>query len=322
VNINLFFPDNLFKKHIDIYYLISDLSLKYKFKNEIIDDNYLKVIGKKLWNLIEKYNSLRSIDLNKTIDFVLVSENQDIQKIPWEISFNENFGFIGLNKNFSFSRTFWSSLNMKNMNNEFSSMNILHVSYDNSDLLLQKEKLFFLTTIIQKHHISFTNIKNIKQDLDKYNPNILIISGHMEYNYEPHRGMDITTKPKHDFILNKKNIPIWTINDIIKDYDLKLIILLGCESTKNITSSLFDNNAYHLLKNNIHYVIGMREPILDIASIEFIKSLFTLLIDGKNIHEAIQLSRKSIILPMKNIYNDIRKNISYGQWCIPELYFR
>lgn len=309
------FPNNLLGKHVEINYLMNDLSISYKFLDDLIDDLRLKDIGKKIWKLIELYNDCSNVKPNNDINFILYSRIQEIHKIPWEIAFKDDLGFLFLQKNFSFSRTFYSLYQTKRINN----INALHVSFENDDVMLNQE-IGNLIKVFRnsEHNINFVNIKRFHVVATLQKPNVIIFSAHGEYSYEPHAGKNSS------YSLSTNDYEINSFLELISSFKKKqrpdLIIINACESSKNLSSLLDNNTAYNFLNSGVSGFIGMREPILNVSATMFICSFFRKLIVSKNIIQSLQYSRLEITQPMKFLHTDIRKYISYGQWALPELY--
>ncbi|MBK8615947.1 MAG: CHAT domain-containing protein [Anaerolineales bacterium] len=107
---------------------------------------------------------------------------------------------------------------------------------------------------------------------------------------------------------------------------VQVVVLSACESSKTAPTSdaLTHGLAQSISALGVPHVIGMRESIMDLAGIQFARTLCDELAQHERIDSALQTARAAIQKPLKDIARREAEltssaELSFGQWCLPML---
>ncbi len=305
-------------------FLAQQLSQKYHSKTVNYYD--LKEIGSILWRCLEVKTDLIPQALIIDCCHPLLSA------IPWECLYHPQQGFLAKHPNYTLSRRIcniqpisiiptaplkillWTA-QPKNMTSVQTRLDIeieQQVIYKSLQTFIEKNIIHFYAP----HEGSFEQFNKI---LVAETWDVVILSGHSIL--KKYESADIAFFVFEDEEQNEALISAQTLSTAFQKSKVQCIIIAACQSGQILTTS---NLIKPLIQIGIPNVIGIRESLIDKASIIFVQTFCLALAERKPIDVAVQQARCAIISLLAN--NEIwletaeSHKIEQLQWCLPIFY--
>ena len=332
-------PDvNILKTHPELLKQATGLSQTYAEKGVYVTDEMLKTLGSTLWRTLDSDSALQKAKTQAgqhILPIVIVSDDPQILQLPWEILYNDTYGFLGRHEGFTLSRTIPSATGalpeVENGPLRIMLFTSLPDSLDETDQLhIEEEQARVLEVLGQWRQSGYILLEmpddgrfsEFKRLLKTFSPHLVYLSGHGGF----HKDF-LNQNDKGYFLFegedgNGEPIDEDQLADAFTGTAVQAVILSACQSAKASSASLNNGLAYRLAQQCIPYIVGMRESILDRTGIQFAHAFFTGLMVNKLVAVALQHARQAIVSPLigqEDVQNTMLAAISLGQWCLPML---
>ncbi len=112
---------------------------------------------------------------------------------------------------------------------------------------------------------------------------------------------------------NTDELPASKLAEILADHSsLKLVVLNACEGSRASRENLFSSTGSVLIQRGIPSVVAMQFGITDKAALEFSRTFYDTIAEGKPVDVSVTEARKTIALAMRDT----------AEWGTPVLYMR
>ena len=315
-------PDEIIQS-IDLRNLNRSLANKYADGHVVTDDD-LQIMGLNLWMSLgvqESFDSALKDSQGAILPIIIESDKAEVQALPWETLYHPVYGFIGKNSDFTLTRRIvgekpaqenldkgplrvllFTSL-PDNVDAERGRLNVEEEQAQVQEALLPR----IASGVVQLEMPDDGRFSTLKELLKRFDPHVLFLSGHGKFHHEPHAdeayGMFWFESEAGD----GEAIRDEDIARALSETRVQAVILSACESGKTASDYLSNGLMQRISAAGIPHVIGMRESILDIAGIQFARTLCDALAGQERMDVAVQSARAAI-----QQAKDER-----GQWCLP-----
>jgi tetratricopeptide (TPR) repeat protein len=144
------------------------------------------------------------------------------------------------------------------------------------------------------------------------------------YGYNKLKLAKFEDKQAFIFLLHEKtgkHAPISALHltELLKNYDVPVVLLNACQSAKQENTSIETSLASYLMQAGIQAVVGMAYSVMISAAKLFMQTLYEQLFKGQSLAVAIQMGRVELQRQKtrRAYYN---KNIELEDWLLPVVY--
>ncbi|MBX3038590.1 MAG: tetratricopeptide repeat protein [Anaerolineales bacterium] len=316
-------PSDELAKNIDLRNLTRSLAIKYADGHVVTDDD-LQIMGRMLWNALgvqDEFDAAVKAAGDAILSIIIESDRPEVQAFPWETLYHPTHGFIGRNSAFTLTRRIAEGKSSQatlekgplrvllftslpdNVDAELGRLNVEEEQDQVQEALLE----WIRAGVVQLEMPDDGRFSTLKELLESFKPHVLFLSGHGKFHHEPHAD-----EAYGEFLFESDTEAGEAIRDeeiarALSKTHVRVVILSACESGKAASDSLSNGLMQQISDQGIPHVIGMRESVLDVAGIQFARTLCDALAGQKRLDVALQSARVEIQKAM-----DER-----GQWCLP-----
>lgn len=318
-------PSDEFAKNIDLRNLSRSLATKYADGHVVTDDD-LQIMGRNLWNLLgvqDDFDAAVKSAGDAILSVITESDKSEIQAFPWETLYHPTHKFIGRNSDFTLTRRIAEGKpSQAPLSLDKGPLRVLlftslpdNVDAERGRLNVEEEQAqvqealmpWIAKGVVQLEMPDDGRFSTLKELLKSFDPHVLFLSGHGKFHHEPHADEAYGTFWFESEIGDGESIRDEDIARALVGTRVQAVILSACESGKAASDYLSNGLMQRISAEGIPHVIGMRESILDVAGIQFARTLCDELAGQERLDVALQSARAAIQKAM-----DER-----GQWCLP-----
>jgi len=330
--------------------LAKQLSEAYEDKQIIITDAALQAVGSALWLSIAELpfdeeplgESLQQAKKQcglQPLAIIVQSQDAAVLALPWESLFHPEFGFLAREQGFSLSRRLAeASPDLPAL--EDAPLRILLFTCLPDDLAegnrlrVEDEQAAAFESLIELERSGKAilempddgRLETFKSYLSEFKPHLVYLSGHGQFNHEPHNDRawgEFLFENEHG---NSQLVPEQELSKCFEaQRSVQCCVLSACLSARQHPAYLHHGLSQSLHRAGVPHVIGMRESIFDLAGISFARSLLHALANQRPLAEALQQARAAITNPLSDsplfdAASPEHREASFGQWSLPQLY--
>lgn len=316
-------PSDEIAGNIDLQNLSRNLATKYADRHVITDDD-LQIMGRNLWAALGAQDDFHAVVKSTDgaiLPVIIESDKAEVQALPWETLYHPTHGFIGRNPDFTLTRRIAGGKSaQENLDKGplrvllFTSLpDDVHPEYGRLNVEAEQEQVqealleWIRAGVVQLEMPDDGRFSTLRELLKSFDPHVLFLSGHGKFHHEPHAD-----EAYGEFLFESETGTGEAIRDAeiaraLAETRVRAVILSACESGKAASDSLSNGLMQQISLRGIPHVVGMRESVLDVAGIEFARTLCDALAGQERLDVALQSARAAI---QKAV--DER-----GQWCLP-----
>ncbi len=331
-------PDeHLLQVNPHIKRLSSSLALKYASRTPVTEQD-LQAMGESLWQALDCHEAYTDACANaglRICPVIIESDHAQIQQLPWETLYHPEHGFIGKAPAFALSRHLPNAPQYDSplTSGPLRVLLFTTITEDQVRLDVEQEQAqvqeALLPWITQGKVIldmpndgRFTTFQQRLQN----KPHLVFLSGHGQFH-----DHSLKANIKEDYAsfafeaetgAGSNEVEGETLAKAFLGTNVQCVVLSACQSGMTASDKLSAGLMQQLALRGVPHVIGMRESILDIAGIQFIREFCDQIVQPERVDIALQKSRAVITQPLKDAsvsFSSGEAELSYGQWCLPAL---
>lgn len=311
---------------------------------EVVSEEDLRTVGDALWRALdidEAFAQARERGSQQVLPLIIESTDPALLTLPWECLHHPEYGFLGRHSGFTLLR---QVLRSEPLPPPKGPLRVLLFTSLPDDLDAERERLDVeseqgqvieaLDPLVREGRAVLEvpddgRFSMLKRRLRDEEFHLVVLSGHGSFEQDPAGTMP----PRSVFYFEGEDgrsapVEAQEIAQAFVGVPVRAVVLSACQSGKSSSEDLHTGLTLSLLKAGVPHVVGMREPVLDIAGTRFARALCDALARQERLDVAVQQARADITQPLsaqgvwRDPVSDGRAEVSLGQWCLPLLYSR
>ncbi len=331
---------DLLREHPYIKGMADSISSAYE-KHLLVEEKHLQAIGQALWDALALGDDLdraKQAAGQQVLPIIIETSDAALLTLPWETLYHPIYGFLGRETGFSLSRhnpTVSVALPVvkceplrvllfTSLPDDLDEQERLDVEAEQAavqEALMEQERLGEVVLEMPDDG----RLDTFRATLQAFQPHLVYMSGHGHFSLEHHHQQAYGSFLFEDAQGRGQSVTESELVACFQNTQVQLLVMSACLSAKQHPSYPHHGLSAALYKAGIPHVIGMSESVFDVAGIQFAQALLRTLGKRNPVDVALQKARAAITQPFKEAggyrdsSNPIRAEVSFGQWCLPQL---